>query len=160
MDGPDRATQVASAHWEALSGDVEAIVAEYDERSFEAHALHPGDVTLLTGESGDREGLDVLLPGSEFETVFDLVDRGVTFDSSEVYSAREGSTVLLVLVLVDEREEVVLAYPAYYDLETGREVLSRARERGRFHSYLRRLSGDTVTFTHDDPSIFEPPAEE
>ena len=159
MNGPDRATRVASAHWEALSGDVEAITGEYDERGYETHALHPGDVTLLTGESGDREGLDVLLPGSEFETVFDLVDRGVAFDSSEVYSAREGSTVLLVIVLVDEREEVALVFPAYYGWKEGRDVLSRARERGRLHTYLRRLDGDTVTFTHDDPSIFEPPEE-
>lgn len=35
MRGPDRAAQVASAHWETLTEEAEAIAAEFEEEGWE-----------------------------------------------------------------------------------------------------------------------------
>ena len=158
MDGPDRADAVASERWEELLADAESIADEYRDEGWEAYALHPGHVATLTGEHGDRTGLDVLVSGGEFEPVADLVgERGVTFDASEVYSASEDSIVLLIVVMEDHDERVVVVFPAYYDLDGAGRMFEEASAEGELRTYLRTLDGESVVFAHDDPSIFAPP---
>lgn len=74
----------------------------------------------------ERCGLDVLIPGNEPLAAL-VEERGLSFPRSEVYS----------------REEA-------------RETFDRATEEGSFRTDLRKLSGETVVFSHDDPSIFRP----
>ena len=52
--------------WSAVIEDMEATAAEYRERGWTALELHPGDSVLV--DSDRRTGLDVVLPGPEFES--------------------------------------------------------------------------------------------
>lgn len=155
MRGTDRAAQVASAHWQTLTGEAEAIAEEFEEDGWETLVVHPGSVTAV--HEHDRCGLDVLIPGNEYEPLAALVEeRGLSFPSSEVYAREEGDVVLLVVVMRDPEDETVVVFPAYYDREETEETFERATEEGSFRTYLRKLDGETVVFSYDDPSIFRP----
>lgn len=88
MRGPGRATQVASAHWETLTAEAEAIAEEFEEDGWETLVVHPGSVTAV--HEHDRCGLDVVIPGNEYEPLAALVEeRGLSFPISEVYAREE-----------------------------------------------------------------------
>jgi hypothetical protein len=155
MRGADRAAQVASAHWETLTAEAEAIAAEAEEEGWEALVVHSGSVTAV--HERDRCGLDVLIPGNEYEPLAALVeDRGLSFPRSEVYCREEGDVVLLVVAVRDPESETAVVFPAYYDREEAEETFERAAEEGSFRTYLRKLNREAIVFSHDDPSIFEP----
>lgn len=151
---PHDATNVkAMGAWDAVIADMEETAAEYEQRDWETLQCHPGDVTIQTDE---RVGLDVLVPDNEFEQLTALLD-GVTFDESEVYKASDGTLVYLLIAMKDATTETAVLFPVYYDPEDATALLERAQEEGELRSYLRCLSGDSVTITHDDPSLFSPP---
>jgi len=68
--------------WQRVFDDTEATAAEYRDRGWEALALHPGDVNPIA----DEAQLHVLLPGSEFDAVNELLS-GVPIESIRVYAA-------------------------------------------------------------------------
>lgn len=99
----------------------------------------------------------MLVPGNEYGPLTALVEeRGLSFPISEVYSREEGDVVLLAVAMRDPEDETAVVFPAYYDREEAEETFDRATEEGSFRTYLRKLSGETVVFSHDDPSIFRP----
>lgn len=149
----------AMEFWDDVVADLEATADEYEAEGWETRQLHPGDVTTLTPdpESGDeRFGLDILLPNDEFDAVEARLDEGTTFDAYEVYSATADGLVLLVVAMEDHDGEFALLYPAYYDAQSAEGMLRAARDAGEMYTYLRTLTEETVEFTHEDPSVFEP----
>ena len=137
--------------WEAVMGDMEATAAEYREAGWETLELHPGDVTVLDGE---RYGLDVLVPGDEYERLADVAEAG-TFDSYEVYRASESGIVFALAVLEDPASEQAVCCPVYYERSNADEMARRAHEEGRMYTHIRPLADDeAVTFAYEDPDLF------
>jgi hypothetical protein len=137
--------------WEAVMGDMEATAEEYREADWGVLELHPGDVTVLDGE---RYGLDVLVPGDEYERLAEIAEAG-TFDSYEVYRASESEIVFALAVLEDPASEQAVCCPVYYEESEADEMVRRADAEGRMFTHIRPLANDeAVTFAYEDPGLF------
>jgi hypothetical protein len=133
-----------------------ATAEEYADADWGTVQLHPGDVTVLAGDTADgRAGFDVFVPGEKFERLTDAVaDR--TSDSHDVFRTTEGGVVLLLDVLTDANEDVAVFVPAYYEV-TDAETLRSTTTDGTVTTYVRQLRNDRrVEFDHDDPDLFLP----
>lgn len=149
--------------WDAVADDVEATAAEYREAGWETYELHPGDVTALpvsTAPEQKRTGLDVLVPGDEFEQVEALVEEG-SFDSYEVFRAMQGGVVFLVVVMKDEAAGRAVVFPLYYRLDHAREMLARVAECDEMRTWIRPLSDERrVVFVQESPDGLLPPEDD
>ncbi|WP_101294028.1 DUF7529 family protein [Halegenticoccus soli] len=147
--------------WEGVVEDAAATAAALREEGWEALELHPGDVTPLppptATDGGDGEfGLDVLVPGDEFDAVASFVGE-TSFDEYEVYRAREGGVVFLLLVMKAAASKRAVLVPLYYAVHDARPMLDRAREEGRMRTVVRPLSDDRrVVFTQEEPARLFP----
>lgn len=139
-------------HWDELMADVASTAEIYREEGWDVLELHPGDVTALA--EPDEFGLDVLVPDDEFDELESWVAEG-RFGEFEVYRAESGMVFLLV-VTRDEANRRAVCLPAYYGFEAVTGLAERAEREGRFLTHVRRLDGERVTFTHDDPAPFFP----
>ena len=158
MTDPKRATVIAGAHWEELLADVDAFASEYEDTGWETVAVHARSAAVLDERSRtDRYGLSVLAPEDEFERAEELVEGGVTFDTSAVYSRRVEDVVLLIVALEDHDREAAIVFPAYYECSDADAMLAEAMDAGTMYTYLTGNSGERVGFEHDEPSIFLPP---
>ena len=133
-----------------------ATAEEYADANWGTVQLHPGDVTVLAGDTADgRAGFDVLVPGEEFERLTDAV-ADWTFDSYDVSRTTEGGAVFLLDVFTDADEDVAVFVPAYYEMTDAKTLRSTAAD-GTVTTYVRRLRNDRrVEFDHDDPDLFLP----
>lgn len=155
MRGADRATQVASMHWETLLEECQALTAELSEDGWETLIVQPGTVTTVYEH--ERCGLDVLVPKNQYEPLSEWVEEGeIAFPRSEVYCREEAEVVLLVVVMQDPEARKAVVFPAYYGREGAEQLFERANEEGSLQTYLRKLNGDMVVVSHDDPDIFRP----
>ncbi len=151
-DGAPTNAQVGDG-WSAVMEDMEATAAEYRARGWTTLELHPGDSVLV--DSDRRTGLDVVLPGPEFEDLESLVDDR-EFRDVEVFRAEgDGLVYVLVAELAPESETAVFV-PAYYDPSQAAETIESIRDAGTVRLFCRRLNDDTVRFVHDDPAPFLP----
>jgi len=141
--------------WEDLQADAEATAEEYREDGWETHLLTPGDVTARY-DSEQPYGLDVLVPGSEFELVDDL--RAETaFESGDVYARTIGPVVFLLIVELSRDTDDAVLIPAYYNHVTDDGLLAAAADGDGMRIHLRSLGSDhRVTFTHEDHTLFGP----
>ena len=138
-----------AGHWEAVVEDMEATAAGYREAGVSVLELHPGDVTLLD----EGNGLDVLVPGDEFEELETLASEA-TFDSYEVYRAEESGTVFALIVLEDADGERAICCPIHYDRDEI-ERLKRRLDDGVLYTHIRPLADDrVVAFSYEDPDLF------
>lgn len=153
-DGPGHPAPVPDGvadRWQAVLEDAAATAAQYREDGWETIELHPGDVTPLTGEP---HGLDVLLPGSEYEALTEAV-ADATVDAFEVYRATEGGTHFYVVVFEATEEELAIVCPAFIGGSDAGALEQRARAAGALPIHARPLSDDSrVTFTSEDPDLF------
>lgn len=141
--------------WEAVMEDMAATATGYREAGYSVLELHPGDVAV---ENDERYGLDVLVPGEEYDEL-ERVTAAATFDSYEVYHAREAGMTFLLLVLTDPEAEQAVCCPAYYDDRDVEALERRSHAEGAMHTHVRPLDHETwVTFTHDEPDLFFPDA--
>ena len=145
----------AQAGWTEVIEDMESTAATYRDRGWETLELHPGDSVLV--DSDRRTGLDVLLPGPEFEELEALVDD-CTFESVEVFRAERGGIVYVLGAELDPDTETVGLAPASTGGDASREPIEAIRDAGKSRLFCRRLDDDTVEFVHDDPEPFLPEA--
>jgi hypothetical protein len=136
--------------WERVVDDMAGVAAEYRERGWETVELHTGDVTALRPGDIDDEpeqyGFDVLVPGSEYETVESLVE-GSEFGESEAYRAEEGDLTFVLLVMKAPAEKRAVLIPLYYERSEAAATIERAREADEMRVFVRPLSDDRrVTF--------------
>lgn len=149
--------------WDEVVEDMSVTAEEYRERGWETLELHPGDVAALApDESVDRYGLDVVVPGDEFEQLQELLEtEDAAFDSYQVFKATRSGVLFLVVAMEDEEREQALLYPAYYEPEQSAELLETVEQEGVLHVHVRKLSTDSiVTITHENPAAFFPEDEE
>jgi hypothetical protein len=145
-----------SDHWEDILSDMEATADEYREQGWETMELHPGDVTALApDEEDDTYGLDVLVPGDEFDELEARVEGGASFDSYQVFRGEGSGLVLLLVVMEDEESELAALFPAYFDPGQSTDMREAALSSGTMYSHVRPLDKrNVVTFAHDDPALF------
>ncbi|EMA52438.1 DUF7529 family protein [Halococcus thailandensis] len=138
-----------AGHWGAVVEDMEATAAGYREAGVSVLELHPGDVTILDEENG----LDVLVPGDEFEELETLASEA-TFDSYEIYRAEDSGTVFALIVLEDAAGERAICCPIHYDRDDI-ERLKRRLDDGELYTHIRPLADDrVVAFSYEDPDLF------
>jgi hypothetical protein len=154
-DAPPDATDRVGDGWQAVLDDAEATATEYRERGWEALVVHPGDSVFVDSE--ERRGLDVVLPGPEYDDLAALADRA-TFDDVEVFRAEGDGLLYLLVVERAPAAETAVLVPAYYDPGSTAASLDDAREAGEFSLFCRRLGDEYVEFVHDDPDPFLPAA--
>jgi len=152
-------------HWDRVLDDMAATAASYRDAGRTVLELHPGDVTLLTGEPrtlaetkgahdpGPRDvGFDVVVPGDEFERLQATVDDR-ELDRYELFRAT-GDGLVFLLVAMEYGDNLAVLVPLYYD-QTDRADLERiAREHG-LSTHVRPLDESAVvTIAHTDPTPF------
>jgi len=149
------------ANWETIVEDMEATASEYESADWAVVQIHPGDVQMVSGGSDGRTGLDLLIPDDEYREVESLLESGVSFGDYEVYKNESGGIVYLLIAMEDPDDRTAALYPAYYRVDDGDalEVLEDARENGRLRTFLRRLNGEYVELSQEDPDLFAPPGE-
>lgn len=154
-------------HWERVIDDMSATAAEYRETGRRAVELHPGDVSVMTGDprtlaertdefdpDARRVGFDVVVPGDEYERVRDaLADRSV--DRYEVFRAA-GDGMVFLLVALEIGADLAVLVPLYYD-RSDRAELERVVDEYGLYTHIRPLvEDDVVTVAHADPDPFFP----
>jgi hypothetical protein len=149
--------------WEEVIDDMEATAAEYREAGWETLELHPGDVTALptaaTAASEvevERTGLDVLLPGDEFDELQSGVE-GHEFAEYDAYRASENDVVFLVVVMKSTGGGLAVLFPLYYAVSEAKVMLSRIAEQGEMRTFLRPLDdSERIVFSQEDPDNLLP----
>ncbi|NIB98335.1 hypothetical protein [Halobacterium sp. R2-5] len=142
----------AADGWQAVVEDMAAVAEEYRDRGWTTLELHPGDSVLVDSEF--RTGLDVLLPGDEYEDLEALAED-VAFSDVDVFRAESGMRYLLV-VEKDPDSETAVFVPAYYDPAGSQEKLETIRANGELRLFCRRLNDDYVEFVHENVEPFLP----
>lgn len=162
MSGDTRPDGVGPMEWwDDLLADAADRAASYEEEGWEAHVLHPGDVTPLDGAEGDRVGVSVLLPDDEYERVERTLAADDALERYDVYRTTVAGHVALLIAL-ETGDDRAFVCPAYYALddEAVEGLFTAARSAGTLSIYLRRLDGASVELALDDPSLLAPAAEE
>ena len=155
----DLPTQALRDHWEDVEADLEATAEELDAEGWTTVALHAGDVTTRLGRDGGQSGLDVLVPGNEFEELRDQVEAGAAFSETAVFRQAAGGVAFLVCVLRDPDRRVAVLVPAYYPQqgEDARLLAEHTHDVGQVDLLVRPLSRDrVVAFTIEDPELVFP----
>ncbi|MGB9964250.1 hypothetical protein [Halobacterium sp. CBA1126] len=145
--------QPSEEGWGAVVEDMEATAEAYRERGWTTLELHPGDSVLVDSEF--RTGLDVLLPGDEYEDLEALADDAA-FTDVDVFQAAAGATTYLLVVEKDPDSETAVFVPAYYDTAYSAEKLDAIREADELRLFCRRLNDDYVEFVHENADPFLP----
>jgi hypothetical protein len=157
MNQESTETQVVEAvmiNWETIIEDTEKIADEYEAAGWETIVLHPGDVQVVSNESGES-GLDVLIPDDEYRELESVLDLGASFDRYEVHSDVLDNIVYLIVTMEDSDTQTGVFYPAYYGLKHT-PVIENSRQDGQLRTFLRRLNGEYVKIVHDEPGLFTP----
>ncbi|MFB6224035.1 MAG: hypothetical protein ABEH86_10255 [Haloarcula sp.] len=154
-------------HWEQVIDDMAATATQYRDDGRTAIELHPGDVTVLTGEpqtmaeqTGEydpdsrRLGFDVVVPGDEFKRVADALSD-CSVDRYEVFRAA-GDGMVFLLVALECGDDLAVLVPLYYDRNDLEDLSQVASDHG-LYSHIRPLTDDeVVTVAHEDPEPFFP----
>ncbi|WP_332897809.1 DUF7529 family protein [Haladaptatus sp. CMSO5] len=148
-----------TGQWDAVLADMEATAEEYRENGWEVIEVHPGDSVAIADDV--RYGIDLIVPSSEFEAIAAWMDNeAAAFESYEVFRAGNDDIIYLLLVIRDEAAKRAICIPSYYDVRTGGDMISRAREEGVVYTHVRRLSTDRIiTFTHEQAGMLLPQRE-
>lgn len=143
--------------WQTLLLEGEAVAEEHRDDGWDVELLRPGDVTVV--EDGERRGISVLVPDSQYESIKQLVRRDdLVPRTSEVFRNVVNDHVLLLAVEKDSVTNNAVVIPLAYSLETARTVVEIAKKEDQLDVHVRALSlDDWVTFLHDDASLFGPP---
>jgi len=146
-------SEVSESGWQAVIDDMEATAEAYRDRGWTTLELHPGDSVLVDSEF--RTGLDVLLPGPEYERLEALIEE-TTFTDVDAFRAETEGILFLLIVEKSPDSETAVFVPAYYDPGGSREKLDAVSDAGELRLFCRRLDDDYVEFVHDDVAPFLP----
>lgn len=144
-------------HWDTILVDMETAAQEYAESGWDPLMLHPGDVTVLTGEGSDHIGFSVLVPDNEFTDLQGLLAGDTDLNESEVYGSNENGVAFRLVISLDRSHKVAVLFPIYYRLGSPQAATLReiATDSGTVATHIRRLQSEQlVTITHHDPGLF------
>jgi hypothetical protein len=148
---PDGATE---NHWKQLVLEMEQSAEEHRKAGWRTAVLHP----TASGVIDDEEpGVGVVVRREEFDGLDEIVSVH-EIDEYEVLRADLPGEIQFLTILYSADAEVAIFIPAAVDedrLEGLRAVID-----GTFYTHVTPPEDDaTVSFTHDDPSLFFPGAE-
>ncbi|CQH44478.1 uncharacterized protein HHUB_1057 [Halobacterium hubeiense] len=146
-------SQPTEQGWQAVVEDMAATAEAYRDRGWTTLELHPGDSVLVDSEF--RTGLDVVLPGDEYEDL-EALAADASFTDVDVFQAAADTTTYLLVVEKDPDSETAVFVPAYYDTASSAEKLDTIRESGELRLFCRRLNDDYVEFVHENVAPFLP----
>ncbi|WP_254823261.1 DUF7529 family protein [Haloglomus halophilum] len=148
---PDGATE---NHWKQLVLEMEQSAEEHRKAGWRTAVLHP----TASGVIDDEEpGVGVVVRREEFDGLDEIVSVH-EIDEYEVLRADLPGEIQFLTILYSADAEVAIFVPAAVD-EDRLEGL-RAVVDGTFYTHVTPPEDDaTVSFTHDDPSLFFPGAE-
>lgn len=146
-------------HWEDVKEDLEATAKELEADGWTTVTLHTGDATSIPGREDHSPGLDVMVPGNEFERLHGVIEDGAEFTESSVFRKAAGGVVFLVFVFQDSERRVATLFPAFYPQQgtSAGDVAEHALRVGQLDLFIRPLDRErSVTFTIEDPSLVFP----
>ncbi|MFC3478030.1 DUF7529 family protein [Halobacterium litoreum] len=143
----------AASGWQPVIEDMEATAEAYRDRGWTTVELHPGDSVFVDSEF--RTGIDVVLPGSEYEEL-EAVAADAEFTDVDVFRAEDASMFYLLVVEKDPDSETAVFVPAYYNPGSAEEKIQTVQEAGELRLFCRRLNDDYVEFVHSDVGPFLP----
>lgn len=141
-------------HWKQLIVEMEQSAEEHRKAGWRTAILHP----TASGVVDDGEpGIGVVVRREEFDGLDDLVSIH-EIDEYEVLRADLPGEIQTLTILYSEDGEVAVFVPTAVDqdrLEGLRAVVGDT-----FYTHVTPPEDDaTITFTHDDPSLFFPGAQ-
>lgn len=149
MSGPRRAHPGEA--WGAVLDDMEATAEALREEGWETMELHPGDVTIV--EDTREPGIDILVPGDEFDDLRARIEAGVSFEDYEVYRAETEGMVYAVIVAKDDDSGTSALMPVYLDGQKLESILDPEPDSEGMPVYLRRLDGEMYELRLQEPSL-------
>jgi hypothetical protein len=151
-DVPDVATE---NHWKQLVLEMEESAEEHRKAGWRTAILHPTASGVIDGE---EPGLGVVVPRTEFDGLDEIVSVR-EIDEYEVLRADLPGEIQTLTILYSADGEAAIFVPAAVDadrLDGLRAVVSDT-----FYTHVTPPEDDaTVSFTHDDPSLFFPGTEQ
>jgi hypothetical protein len=136
--------------WDKVIADSEVTAADYRDRGWMAVALHPGDVTPVS----DDARLDVLLPGSEFQAVFELVATA-DVDTVRIFTGADKEIQYRLVVAEIEAESVAVCIPTFVDKPKLNALQVKADGQGGLTLRLKPLEDrKVVDINVPDPGVF------
>ncbi len=136
--------------WGDVVADSDATATEYRERGWTTVAVHPGDVNPVS--NGAR--LDVLVPGSEFETANETVEDA-DVDTVRVYAAAAEGVEYRLVVAEDADANVAVCVPTFVSTSELDALRFEADAQGGLTVRLRPLDDrDVVEIQVSDPAVF------
>lgn len=153
--GDPRDAESLGSGWQAVVDDMSTTAQAYREDGWTTLELHPGDSVLVDSEA--RTGLDVLLPGPEYDEL-EAVTEDAVFTDVDVFRAESDGLLYLLVVEQSPDTETAVFVPAYYDPGGSRDKLDSIRDDGEFRLFCRQLTDEYVLFVHDDVEPFSPEA--
>jgi len=146
--------------WPAVVEESQRLAAEYEDAGWDVITTTPGDVVPVP-QPGDSEishvGLDVLVGGDVYEQVETAVETA-DFDAIEVFREESNGIVYLAVVLKAPKVKQAICLPLYYRVAEAERLFSLVDEGEQIGTRIRPLSGDGISFAHDDPDLLLPDA--
>lgn len=146
-------TERMKSGWQAVIDDMRTTADAYRDRGWTTLQLHPGDSVLVDSEF--RTGLDVVIPGSEYEEL-EALTEDVTFTDVDVFRAESDGLLYVLILEKNPDSETAVFVPAYYDPGGSKQKLDAIRDAGEFRLFCRQLANEYVEFVHDDVTPFLP----
>lgn len=151
VEVPDGATE---NHWKQLVLEMEQSAEGHRKAGWSTTVLHPEASGVLQGE---EPGIGVVVSREEFEALDEVVSTH-DIEEYEVMRADLPGEIQTLTILYTADGEFAIFVPAALDadrLNGLRAVVSEA-----FYTHVTPPEDDaTISFTHDDPSLFFPGAE-
>jgi len=144
--------------WPTIINESQALADEYEANGWEVITITPGDVVPVP-QPGDSEyshiGLDVLVGGDMYDEVEAAVGE-FNFNTAEVFRQTQNGLVYLTLIVKAVDAKQAISLPLYYRIAEAERLFSLINEGKSMGTRIRPLSGEGVTFDHDDPELLLP----
>jgi hypothetical protein len=142
-------------HWKQLVVEMEESAGKYRNAGWGTTVLHP----TASGTVDEPEpGIGVVVPREEFEAVDEVVSTRAVEEYEVLRADLPGEVQILVILFTADAEQAVFLPAAI-----ATESLTALRETAgdELHTHVTPPEDDaTVSFTHDDPGLFFPGAEQ
>jgi hypothetical protein len=149
---PEGATE---NHWKQLVLEMEESADKHQRAGWGTTVLHP----TASGAVDDPEpGIGIVVPREEFETLDGVVSTRAVEEYEVLRADLPGETQFLVILFTADAEQAVFlpAAVATDSLDDLRGTVGDA-----LYTHVTSPEDDaTVSFTHDDPDLFFPDAEQ
>lgn len=146
--------------WARTAADMRAMAEDREGKGYETLTLAADDTAAIAPEMGDEDddrwGFSHLVPGDD-AAAFREAFVGGDFTETGVYQSQDSGHVFMVTEHVDHDDETIVYIAASYRMADAAGLVRAAVDRGRLHTYVRKLDRTIVgTFEHDDVEAFFP----